>query len=801
SFPGSLKRLYLNNNPLDDMEADTFNGMEELEELRLDNTRMTQLPKFENLPKLVDLWISRAIRSKQIPDPNGPGEITTTLPPEYLYMPDNRLELRNLPSLQNLHLALNHFTELPVFDGNLTALSMIDLRRNDLKEIDGGAFSGVPNLKILKLSLNKIRKMAPLKLSSLVDLDLSNNKLYELANEFIYLSNVKRLNLAHNMITNVAYKTFEQLTFLEELDLSHNNVTFSSNPSPYSGVEIPEEYNFFGVSNQSPVHSNFNLRKLILKNNKIEKLYSDWSLVFTRINEIDLSYNSLKSITATELNFISPNLTLNLENNEISIVDMQYASLILADDNSSSPKEIRVLLGGNPLNCDCHAYGLKTFTSESYDLRIKNISCVSPPELQGKKLVDVPETSLLCDMEMNTTGCPDPCTCQQRPADQTILVNCSGRHLTDEEVPKLTFNKQFSKWMVQLDLSYNNISDFNNTAYVKEFLNKTKHIDLTGNRLTSTLFLERVGDHQTTTFAIAENPFPCNNCQGFQFPWRAYPTKISDLTNVTCQKLTGDDSSHKTYDTLYVTQIKDIGEFCTNPSLSALVVPLVIAVIFLSCLCIALFVTIRYGWAIKAYLYSKGLSWCLFWERDLDEEDDGNEKMYDAFVSYSHKDEEWVIDELVNRLEGNEGFKLCLHFRDWTPGDWIPDQIVRSVDKSRRTIVVLSKNFVESVWSRLEFKAAHAQALKERSNRVILIMLGEDLKESDVQDDDLKMYMKMNTFMKWNDPLFWHRLKYALPHKKPTPPDANRQDVMRKMEQRELAIQLDKLRAKLEQNV
>lgn len=66
---------------------------------------------------------------------------------------------------------------------------------------------------------------------------------------------------------------------------------------------------------------------------------------------------------------------------------------------------------------------------------------------------------------------------------------------------------------------------------------------------------------------------------------------------------------------------------------------------------------------------------------------------------------------MVDRLEDQEGFKLCLHFRDWTAGDWIPDQIVRSVDKSKRTVVILSKNFVESVWSRLEFKAAHSQVM------------------------------------------------------------------------------------------
>ena len=44
--------------------------------------------------------------------------------------------------------------------------------------------------------------------------------------------------------------------------------------------------------------------------------------------------------------------------------------------------------------------------------------------------------------------------------------------------------------------------------------------------------------------------------------------------------------------------------------------------------------------------------------------------------------------------------------------------------------------------------------------------MGEDLTDNDVKDDDLRVYMKMNTYIKWNDPWFWHKLKYALPHRK-----------------------------------
>ena len=39
----------------------------------------------------------------------------------------------------------------------------------------------------------------------------------------------------------------------------------------------------------------------------------------------------------------------------------------------------------------------------------------------------------------------------------------------------------------------------------------------------------------------------------------------------------------------------------------------------------------------------------------------------------------------------------------------IPDQIIQSVEQSRRTLIVLSKAYVDSMWTQLEFRAAHTQ--------------------------------------------------------------------------------------------
>ena len=92
----------------------------------------------------------------------------------------------------------------------------------------------------------------------------------------------------------------------------------------------------------------------------------------------------------------------------------------------------------------------------------------------------------------------------------------------------------------------------------------------------------------------------------------------------------------------------------------------------------------------------------------------------------SYQDESFVNDILVPGLEtGDPAYKVCLHYRDWVPGEFIEEQIMKSVKASRRTIVVFSKNFLESVWGQMEFKAAHKQALTDKTNRVILIVYGE----------------------------------------------------------------------------
>ena len=82
------------------------------------------------------------------------------------------------------------------------------------------------------------------------------------------------------------------------------------------------------------------------------------------------------------------------------------------------------------------------------------------------------------------------------------------------------------------------------------------------------------------------------------------------------------------------------------------------------------------------------------------------DKEFDVFISYSHFDKDFVEDFLVPKLEDESNidmkYQCLLHVRDFEPGRAIMDQINEAVDSSACTIIVLSKNFVESQWARHE---------------------------------------------------------------------------------------------------
>ncbi|XP_075607857.1 toll-like receptor 2 type-1 isoform X1 [Balearica regulorum gibbericeps] len=142
---------------------------------------------------------------------------------------------------------------------------------------------------------------------------------------------------------------------------------------------------------------------------------------------------------------------------------------------------------------------------------------------------------------------------------------------------------------------------------------------------------------------------------------------------------------------------------------------------------------------------------------------------YDAFVSYSENDSDWVENIMVRELEqACPPFRLCLHKRDFVPGKWIVDNIIDSIEKSRKTLFVLSEHFVQSEWCKYELDFSHFRLFDENNDTAILVLL-EPIQSKTIPKRFCKLRKIMNTktYLEWppgeeQQEIFWENLKGAL---------------------------------------
>ncbi|XP_041713229.1 toll-like receptor 13 [Coregonus clupeaformis] len=138
---------------------------------------------------------------------------------------------------------------------------------------------------------------------------------------------------------------------------------------------------------------------------------------------------------------------------------------------------------------------------------------------------------------------------------------------------------------------------------------------------------------------------------------------------------------------------------------------------------------------------------------------------YDAFVSYSGKDERWVVEELLPNLEqrGPPFLRLCLHSRDFQLGKDIVENITDSLYRSRHTLCLVSRHYLYSNWCSLEMKLATSRLQVEQRDILLLVFLEKIPPRRLSAHHRLARLVKTRTYLDWpQDPhhhqAFWDRL-------------------------------------------
>lgn len=171
-------------------------------------------------------------------------------------------------------------------------------------------------------------------------------------------------------------------------------------------------------------------------------------------------------------------------------------------------------------------------------------------------------------------------------------------------------------------------------------------------------------------------------------------------------------------------------------------------------------------WRLDGPWYIKmGWYWCMAKRKQYEKRPEN--KLFDAFISYSEHDAGWTKENLLEKLE-NDGFRVCYHERDFKPGHPVLGNIFYCIENSHKVLFVLSPSFVNSCWCQYELYFAEHRVLNENLDSLIMIVL-EDLPPHSIPQkfSKLRKLLRRKTYLKWSpeehkQKMFWHQLKAVL---------------------------------------
>ncbi|XP_070565903.1 uncharacterized protein [Ptychodera flava] len=119
----------------------------------------------------------------------------------------------------------------------------------------------------------------------------------------------------------------------------------------------------------------------------------------------------------------------------------------------------------------------------------------------------------------------------------------------------------------------------------------------------------------------------------------------------------------------------------------------------------------------------------------------------DVFFSYSSKDKDWVI-QTAERLERECGIECSYDSKDFIGGKAITSNIMNCIKMSRKTVLVLSPDFLRSPWCGYEMQIVLREHLFREQKVVIPVLL---------HDCIIPDFISHLTYLEVQDPQFWEK--------------------------------------------
>ncbi len=306
-----------------------------------------------------------------------------------------------------------------------------------------------------------------------------------------------------------------------------------------------------------------------------------------------------------------------------------------------------------------------------------------------------------------------------------------------------------------LNVSMNRITKFDCDV---SNLKHLRLLNLSGNQI-STLG-ERMRDQLQNVgpvvIDLSRNPLRCF-CEDIAFVrWlQSNPSQFARKEVTTC--------SHPSFSVVSPWKV-DVGALRRHCIHFDVIISSTVSGLVVALVATAIVVVYKRRWRIRYWLYAVKESWR---QRGQGERSPllTEHYTYDAFVAYSSHGEErsWVHTTLREKLENENGLKLCMYHRDFKVGRDLAETIVEGINSSNKTLLILSPNFLNSGWCEFEVRMANEKVISERRDSVVIVMFRPLDQAGTRLPRNLARLIEKKIYIEWTDDpdgqkLFWRRL-------------------------------------------
>ena len=605
--------------------------------------------------------------------------------------------------------------------------------------------------------------------TSVILLDLSHNRLSQLR-PLSCLGVLNTLDVSHNRLTFIANTTFEGMTKLRSIDLSHNL------------IRDIEPFTF--------QQSNIQILSLNVEHNLLTSV--EWSNgVFLKPSCIvSYAHNTISNITNRDR--IYPDLKTFKENGERGgFIDVSNNSISTAPDPEIFGMKSKVdyhgmlsfdrfviQLKNNKLFCDCNLYPFWSNALETlkhYDDnggKLFEVCCDRPAHMTSICTTSVSKTtsrSLLDRFICNSTQheCIPGCHCFYRPTTDTFIINCSSARLG--RINDIDFDSFKNRLQTDLRPKFLNAkvhAYFSNNSIRKfpvgNYFSKTKLLDLSFNDLSQIRSTELQQLHRDVVINITGNPGIKKIPKGIK-NFHSFNVKVDGLIlKCTCEnemhkwlppwmQQGGEENRGKLFCDIGE-RIVDVMDMRTdsidcNDELSAYFTAI------LSSMSLVLLILSSLAAAFRNEIY-------ILYRRCKRVETVPRSFRYDVYLVVDEENADlmsWVLRQFCPYLE-QRGYVCFLPARDMEFGSLREDEIRIKIDESKTYIAILTRAFTCELdrWIEIEWRSCWDKYTADFSRNFAVVNY-DILESGDINNGILKAMTRLGISIDFSEKKKFYR--------------------------------------------